>query len=723
MKLKELGTRIRSFIIVRKVQAVILAVILSASIAGGTVYHSISSAQASAGTMTDYKTFNVKKTDMEKNLSVTGTIISSEENTANASTSTSYPIASVKVKVGDTVKAGDVLYTLDMTSVKNDMNLQEETLKLQQASAGIADKTAKRQLEEAKVTGNQQMTDAARSLRDSQDDTVKAITDQQTATLNLSSLKSKEAAAKSAMDQALSTMNSLKDKYDSLKSALEKAKTTATDADAKLSYLNSRYTEEDARKKSEEEAKAAADKAAADKAAADKAAADKAAADKAAADKAAADKAAADKAAQNTTPSTDTNTLTVNKTVTESPSTLPNTTPSSNITENTDQNSASKEDNTKTADPSVTSPSDSARADFNTQKTISFNGALTLFSSVDHPDLASAQSDARDKDLAASNAQTAFTPVETQYNDAKTDYEQKKADYDTAVSNRKAAEDALKSANSTLTGANRTMQTATSSATTSQRTANSSVESQKENLSTARISGQSTTLSTKEQIRKYEDELKKGIVTATMDGTVTNVNIGAGQTYSGTNAIVIDNVEKLKATADVDEAQISNIADGMKVRVKTDATGDTELNGTVVFVSPTATKNTSSNATTGSSTASVAKTRATYRVDVNLDTTDKRLRLGMTAKMNFILDSRTGCIAVPSSDITTAEDGSKTVTVLGSDGSTTGTLPVKTGLENDYYTEITSGNLSEGTKIVENQDSSTSASSTVSEMGALGGIN
>lgn len=708
MKLKELGTRIRSFIIVRKVQAVILAVILSASIAGGTVYHSISSAQASAGTMTDYKTFNVKKTDMEKNLSVTGTIISSEENTANASTSTSYPIASVKVKVGDTVKAGDVLYTLDMTSVKNDMNLQEETLKLQQASAGIADKTAKRQLEEAKVTGNQQMTDAARSLRDSQDDTVKAITDQQTATLNLSSLKSKEAAAKSAMDQALSTMNSLKDKYDSLKSALEKAKTTATDADAKLSYLNSRYTEEDARKKSEEEAKAAADKAAADKAAADKAAADKA---------------AADKAAQNTTPSTDTNTLTVNKTVTESPSTLPNTTPSSNITENTDQNSASKEDNTKTADPSVTSPSDSARADFNTQKTISFNGALTLFSSVDHPDLASAQSDARDKDLAASNAQTAFTPVETQYNDAKTDYEQKKADYDTAVSNRKAAEDALKSANSTLTGANRTMQTATSSATTSQRTANSSVESQKENLSTARISGQSTTLSTKEQIRKYEDELKKGIVTATMDGTVTNVNIGAGQTYSGTNAIVIDNVEKLKATADVDEAQISNIADGMKVRVKTDATGDTELNGTVVFVSPTATKNTSSNATTGSSTASVAKTRATYRVDVNLETTDKRLRLGMTAKMNFILDSRTGCIAVPSSDITTAEDGSKTVTVLGSDGSTTGTLPVKTGLENDYYTEITSGNLSEGTKIVENQDSSTSASSTVSEMGALGGIN
>ena len=708
MKLKELGTRIRSFIIVRKVQAVILAVILSASIAGGTVYHSISSAQASAGTMTDYKTFNVKKTDMEKNLSVTGTIISSEENTANASTSTSYPIASVKVKVGDTVKAGDVLYTLDMTSVKNDMNLQEETLKLQQASAGIADKTAKRQLEEAKVTGNQQMTDAARSLRDSQDDTVKAITDQQTATLNLSSLKSKEAAAKSAMDQALSTMNSLKDKYDSLKSALEKAKTTATDADAKLSYLNSRYTEEDARKKSEEEAKAAADKAAADKAAADKAAADKA---------------AADKAAQNTTPSTDTNTLTVNKTVTESPSTLPNTTPSSNITENTDQNSAPKEDNSKTADPSVTSPSDSARADFNTQKTISFNGALTLFSSVDHPDLASAQSDARDKDLAASNAQTAFTPVETQYNDAKTDYEQKKADYDTAVSNRKAAEDALKSANSTLTGANRTMQTATSSATTSQRTANSSVESQKENLSTARISGQSTTLSTKEQIRKYEDELKKGIVTATMDGTVTNVNIGAGQTYSGTNAIVIDNVEKLKATADVDEAQISNIADGMKVRVKTDATGDTELNGTVVFVSPTATKNTSSNATTGSSTASVAKTRATYRVDVNLDTTDKRLRLGMTAKMNFILDSRTGCIAVPSSDITTAEDGSKTVTVLGSDGSTTGTLPVKTGLENDYYTEITSGNLSEGTKIVENQDSSTSASSTVSEMGALGGIN
>ncbi|MCH4191348.1 MAG: efflux RND transporter periplasmic adaptor subunit [Butyrivibrio sp.] len=706
MKLKELGTKIKSFIIIRKVPSIIFVVILSASIAGGAVYHSISSPQTSAGAVTDYKTFEVKKTDLEKNLSVTGTVISSEENTANASTSTSYPVASVKVKVGDTVKTGDILYTLDMTSVKNDMNLQKETLTLQQASAGIADKTAKRQLEEAKVTGNQQMTDAARSLRDSQDDTVKAITDQQTATINLANLKSKETVAKASMDQAFSRMNDLKNKYDSLKSSLEKAKNAAADADARLTYLNSKYTDEDAKKKAEEDAKAAADKAAADKAAADKAAADKA---------------AADKAAQNTTPSIDTNTLTVNKTVTESPSTLPNTTPSPNVTENTDQNSASKEDNAKTPDPSVTSPS--ARADFNAQKTISFNGALALFSSVDRPDLSSAQGDARDKDLAATNAQTAFTPVETQYNEAKTDYEQKKADYDTAVANRKTAEDALKSANSTLTGANRTMQTATSSATTSQRTANSSIEGQKENLSTARINGQSSTLSTKEQIRKYEDELKKGIVTATMDGTITNVNVSAGQTYSGTNAIVIDNVEKLKATADVDEAQISNIANGMKVRVKTDATGDTTLNGTVVFVSPTATKNTSSSATTGSSTASVAKTRATYRVDVNLETADKRLRLGMTAKMNFILDSKTGCIAVPSSDITTADDGSKTVTVLSSDGTVTSTLPVKTGLENDYYTEITSGNLKEGSKIIENQDSATSASSTVSEMGALGGIN
>jgi multidrug efflux pump subunit AcrA (membrane-fusion protein) len=142
----------------------------------------------------------------------------------------------------------------------------------------------------------------------------------------------------------------------------------------------------------------------------------------------------------------------------------------------------------------------------------------------------------------------------------------------------------------------------------------------------------------------------------------------------------------------------------MKVYIKTEATGDEELTGTVSFVSPTATKNsgtsgdaTSSDASTSDGTSAVSTTRATYRVDVTLDEANSDLRLGMTAKMNFVLASADNVLVVPTADITTSGDESF-VTVLKNGKETE--VPVEVGIANDYYTVIKSDDIKEGDEVL-----------------------
>ena len=221
-----------------------------------------------------------------------------------------------------------------------------------------------------------------------------------------------------------------------------------------------------------------------------------------------------------------------------------------------------------------------------------------------------------------------------------------------------------------------------------------------------------------------------------MAGTVTAVNVAAGQAYSGTDGVVLDNLSKMKVSADIDEAHIADLHVGTRVRVKTDSTGAAELEGTVTFTSPTPTKETANTGSgKGSSSSSGnnqnTKTRATYKVEVTLDEPNDRLRIGMTASIDFIVASAKNVIAVPTSCLIDDGNGNYFVNVVQGDSSgasgttgdgmtdgsaedmqdgmtdasgdasmgTTTEVMVTTGVADDYYTEITSGNIQEGEQI------------------------
>ncbi|SFH54180.1 Barrel-sandwich domain of CusB or HlyD membrane-fusion [Pseudobutyrivibrio sp. OR37] len=305
-------------------------------------------------------------------------------------------------------------------------------------------------------------------------------------------------------------------------------------------------------------------------------------------------------------------------------------------------------------------------------------------------------------------------------NSAMVDRDNKKTVYDSAVSARQSAEQSLQSAKDSAATSARALDAASASAANTQNTANNNIISQYQAAKANELSSKANTLSAEQEIAKSKEELSKAVVRASQDGTVTNVNIVKGQTYSGTDAVVIDNVTSLKATADIDEAQIPQIAVGQKVQIKTDATGDEILAGTVSFVSPTATKNSTKTTEGESSTASVSKSRATYRVDVTLDNTNENLRLGMTAKMTFITANAKNALVVPTTDLQTDADGNKYVVVQKADASTKN-VTVTVGISDDFYTEIKDGKLKEGDVIIE-AGLDGSADAVLDDMGADGGI-
>ena len=238
-------------------------------------------------------------------------------------------------------------------------------------------------------------------------------------------------------------------------------------------------------------------------------------------------------------------------------------------------------------------------------------------------------------------------------------------------------------------------------------------------MQSADLSGQASNVTHQQGIAETKRELSKAIVCATQDGTVTNVNIKPGQNYDGTNAVVIDDMDTLVASADIDEALIPKVVLGQKVNIKTDATGEEVMTGTVTFISPTATKDTEKDKKSESSTASVSKKRASYRVDVTIDGVNPSLRLGMTAKMIFIIEKKDNVLTVPSADIQTDESGNRYVVVQKTDG-TTENVTVTTGINDDYHTEISGTGIKEGTVVIEEVGGD--VNDMLANMGADGGI-
>ncbi len=246
-----------------------------------------------------------------------------------------------------------------------------------------------------------------------------------------------------------------------------------------------------------------------------------------------------------------------------------------------------------------------------------------------------------------------------------------------------------------------------------------SIENAHDTLEDAYASNSTARLGTQKTIRNYEAKLDATEVVSPIDGIITGVAVEEGNRYTGGVLFKIEDTSAYKVEVNIEEYDISDIAVGQKVVIKTNATGTDELEGIVSAVAPKAV------AVAASSTS----TTPSYKVTIDIKTKNDRIRMDMTAKVIITTNESAGVLAVPSEAIKTDDEGNtyinvgkKTVSdaadVLDADvdsmsfldrvkyesdkqqaengGADKQKVYVTVGLESSYYSEIAGDGIEEG---------------------------
>lgn len=239
-----------------------------------------------------------------------------------------------------------------------------------------------------------------------------------------------------------------------------------------------------------------------------------------------------------------------------------------------------------------------------------------------------------------------------------------------------------------------------------------------------------------EQIETLQKQKEDCTIRAGISGIITAINVTEGASFNGGTIASIEGVEVFIVEAQVEEYDIADVAAGMKVLIKTDATRDVELEGVITHVAPRATNSGSSsmgdlsNLMGGMDTSSLTgggSGSATYLVKIELKEQNDRLRLGMNAKTSIITQERVDVWSVPYDAIYTRTDGStylEEVTGKDEEGNyITKELDVFVGLQGTYYVEVLSDKITEETEIlVPDAQGNSSIEELLNMMGAGAGI-
>lgn len=224
----------------------------------------------------------------------------------------------------------------------------------------------------------------------------------------------------------------------------------------------------------------------------------------------------------------------------------------------------------------------------------------------------------------------------------------------------------------------------------------------KDNLIGSQIAAQSTK-SQEIAIQSLQDTLADATITAPVSGVVTAVYAEEGQPGNGL-LFVIEDTDALKITTNIREYDVGNIEVGMPVVIRSDATGDKEISGTVTYIAPAANK------TENGNTLTADDSTVEFEAEVQVDDADSGLRIGMNTRLTVLLEERSDVYGVPYDSVVEKADGSEVVYAVEPSSEKEGSyvvteVPVTTGLETDFYIEVSGDGITDGLSIVSDPQS------------------
>ena len=193
---------------------------------------------------------------------------------------------------------------------------------------------------------------------------------------------------------------------------------------------------------------------------------------------------------------------------------------------------------------------------------------------------------------------------------------------------------------------------------------------------------------TSDTLSDLQTTLENCTLTATMDGTITELNATVGSVCSGTVATIQD-LSSLTVEVTIPASSVSKLSTGMQCNITSDATGDTAISGTLTRIDPVANEN------------------GAFGATVSVNGSDSGLLIGISAQVEIVVRQDEDVFTVPRDAIGTREDGSTYVLRrTGGEGvdMTFEEVEVTTGNSNDYYIEISGDSLAEGDVIRSSAD-------------------
>ena len=342
-----------------------------------------------------------------------------------------------------------------------------------------------------------------------------------------------------------------------------------------------------------------------------------------------------------------------------------------------------------------------------------------------------------------------FSPIEQHYNQLKGN-----------IDSLEAQKTALESSTASLKSTYQSLSAIASSANMS------SMNGMDISSSLSGISGDMSSLNA--QISQIQKQIDNAVIKSPVSGVVTAIGVKSGDTYTGSTIVRIENCQAFEIEAYIDEYDIPDVKKDMSVKIKTDATRDEVLNGKITYVAISSASISSGmdlsaltggmNSYSGLSTSSSGK--ASYKVKIDINTPNDRLRAGMNAKLSIVTGEEKGILSVPYESIFERDDGTNYIKIvkpeydvnanitkanekyqkftkkdINIEGSSTikvlsdslenniEELDIKVGIEGTYYTQVISDQVSENTYvIVPKADSDNSLTQLFELMGADAGV-
>lgn len=186
------------------------------------------------------------------------------------------------------------------------------------------------------------------------------------------------------------------------------------------------------------------------------------------------------------------------------------------------------------------------------------------------------------------------------------------------------------------------------------------------------------------EVNSLQNLIDEAKIIPSASGTVTSISAAPGQVVSsGEEAVRVDNLNNLVVEVSIPQSEINKIQVGQEAVVTFDAIYKKEYAGFVQSIDKEGTAN--------------AIGVVEFKVEIKLEDADEDVKPGFTAVVSIIVNQSEEALLVPNQAITTQEDGTNLVTVIGDSGMEM--IPVEIGVLSDTYSQIISDDIYEGDKI------------------------